>query len=455
MEDEQGLTFREICRVVLKRIWWALGAAALGLLVCVLLVNFLFNAKKCYYSLNYEIVFPQSEQGLYPDGSVFKLSDIISQDNLENAVKDEQLKGIDVKSMVQKDKITVLENKGAATTTHGIGVTLTVASSYFKGDEQAAAFLKTVAASTEEKILSIVSNVDYGANLSVYASAASYEDILRYFSLQKSFMSDYYNSLILQTSGNFTVNGKSLSAYKLQSESVFSDDQKSNLEKEIAAKCLVIDTPKFIESAADKISSYLIEIAKINKEIEMQKEERKQALSGDKIVTTDAYDKAIVSLTSKVSALTNEIDEIYEVLGVIRGIKIADADRADLDIKAIEECAEYAAANAAFKLKLDGVCESLLAQSDILKGISAEVYESNTSVTFLNNKIEKQGGMGLIISAVLGAVAGFVIAAIVICIVDMPKYNKKKYAKVAAEPNQVEEGEKTVEVKSDDGTENK
>ncbi|MDE7300849.1 MAG: hypothetical protein K2N47_01625, partial [Clostridia bacterium] len=110
MEEEQGLTLSEICHIVLKRIWWALGAAALGLLVCVLLVNFLFNAKKSYYTLNYELVFPESEQWLYPDGSLFKLSDVISPNNLEEVVKDEQLNGIDVKSMVQGDKISVVEN---------------------------------------------------------------------------------------------------------------------------------------------------------------------------------------------------------------------------------------------------------------------------------------------------------------------------------------------------------
>lgn len=455
MEEEQGLTLSDICRIVLKRIWWALGAAALGLLVCVLLVNFLFNTKNSVYTLNYELVFPECEQWVYPDGSAFKLSDVISQANLEDIVKDEQLKGIDVKAMVQSDSISVFENEGAATTTHGIGVTLTVASWYFSSDGQASAFLKTVADSTERKILSIVSSVDYGANLSVYASAASYDDILRYFSLQKSFMSNYYNSLISQTSETFIVNGKSLSAYKLQSESVFSDVQRSNLEKEIAANCLVIDAVKYIESAADKISSYKIEIEKINKEIEMQKHEREQALSSDKIVTTDAYDKAIVSLTSQVSALNNKIDEIYGVLGVIRGSKIEEADRETLDIKSITECSAYAEANAAFKLKLDGVCDSLLSQSNILNDVSVEVYKSNTSVTFRNNRIVKQGGTGLLSSAVLGAVAGFVFAAVIICIVEVPRYKRRKRAVNASQPRQGEDGVKSDEVKSDDGTENK
>ena len=454
MEEEQGLTLSEIFRVILKRIWWALGAAALGLLVCVLIVNFLFNTKRTVYTLNYELIFPESEEWVYPDGSAFKLSDVISQGNLEDVVKDEQLKGIDVKSMVQGDKISVVENKGAVTTTHGMGITITVSSAFFSGDEQASVFLKTVAASTQKTILNIVTNMDYGANLSVYASAESYDDVLRYFSLQKSFMADYYDLLISHTSETFMVNGKSLSAYKLQSESVFSDVQRSNLEKEIAANSFVINTPKYIESAADVINSYQIEIAKINKEIAMQKAEREQVLlASDKIVTTDAYDKAIVSLTSQVSALTNKIDEIYAVLGVIRGSKIEDAERSTLDIKTIKECSAYAEANAAFKLKLDSVCASLLAQSDILDEVSVEVYKNNTSVTFLNNRIAKQGGISLLTSAVLGAVVGFLLAAAIICIVDIPKYKKQKSAKGAATPDVVED--EAVEAKTDNGIENK
>jgi hypothetical protein len=53
--------------------------------------------------------------------------------------------------------------------------------------------------------------------------------------------------------------------------------------------------------------------------------------------------------------------------------------------------------------------------------------------------MKESGGINIILGAVIGALVGFIVAGVVICIIDMPAYQRKKYA--VAEGAQSEGGE--------------
>ncbi|MDE6075590.1 MAG: hypothetical protein K2G26_04055, partial [Clostridia bacterium] len=154
MEEDNGLTFMDILKVIFKRIWWVLGATAACLLIVVLVTQLWYNKREQYFSVNYEIVYPDSASGKYPDGSDLLASDAISLSTLtqirdgaySSAENAEEFKNIDVEKMLSEDGISIAEE---VTQTAGGGIkrtyNLTVSAKYFSSDAQAVAFIRTVA----------------------------------------------------------------------------------------------------------------------------------------------------------------------------------------------------------------------------------------------------------------------------------------------------------------------
>ncbi|MGN0818570.1 MAG: hypothetical protein ACI4L9_06330, partial [Candidatus Coproplasma sp.] len=86
MEEERGISIGEIFKVIFKRAWWVLGVTVAFLLAFVLVVQLWYNHSKSAYNLQYTIEYPDSDTGLYPDGTAFRLSDVISLKTL-NQIK--------------------------------------------------------------------------------------------------------------------------------------------------------------------------------------------------------------------------------------------------------------------------------------------------------------------------------------------------------------------------------
>ena len=148
MEEENGLTLGEIFKVLLKRIWWMVGAVAAGILLVVLVTQLWYNKAKQTYSVQYDVVFPYSENGKYPDGSDFLIGDMISLATL-TAVKesDEKFSSVNVEGMVAEDDITIVRvyDKDAVNEIFFRTFKLEIVAKYFKDDEQAVNFMKAVA----------------------------------------------------------------------------------------------------------------------------------------------------------------------------------------------------------------------------------------------------------------------------------------------------------------------
>jgi capsular polysaccharide biosynthesis protein len=86
----------------------------------------------------------------------------------------------------------------------------------------------------------------------------------------------------------------------------------------------------------------------------------------------------------------------------------------------------YKKNNTAFANKLDAYKVALENQAASLKTVSIAIYSGQSKTIYTTNRISVDGGVNIIIAAVAGAVLGFIIAAIVICIIDMPKYIKAR-----------------------------
>ena len=425
MEEERGLTFLDICKIILKRIWWVVGATALCTLIAVLVTQFWYNRNNRVYTVGYELVYPDNDSGKYPDNSLILASDFVSRSTV-NAIKDgdEKFKNVDVDDMLNNDGISVTEQ----VTRDTVGVlkrsyTLTVKVKYFSSDKQAEAFIRSVANYPVTRINAIVANTEHGLYFSVYEGAGTYEDKINALVSQKSYLQSKYSSL--SAYGNeVTVSGAALG-------NIFTKTQQDALLSQIEVNGYAVNPEEYKADAEvrklelqQKIDDNTARIAALK---EAEKDSGGQSGgSGAAVNSAAAFaaktyaddDKLIIS--NVIQSLTDENSQME--------IEIARIDRKLACIeKYTQEGTTENTAYKAFVARLDGYRDSLAAATEDLKAVNTNIYKDNTQVVFLNNKIKVDGGLNIIFAAILGLVLGFVVSAVVVCIVDAPKYKRAHY----------------------------
>ena len=98
-EKESGVTFRDIVRMIGKRLWWVLGISIVIAAVAALLTAFVLNVGANTYSVAFMIEYPGGTS-TYPDGTALRYESIIYSENLQK-VKDgnEAYSGLDIAGM--------------------------------------------------------------------------------------------------------------------------------------------------------------------------------------------------------------------------------------------------------------------------------------------------------------------------------------------------------------------
>ena len=440
MEEDQGLTFGEILKVIVKRIWWVVGATALALLILVLVTQLWYNKRTQTYSLNYDVIYPYSDNGKYPDGSDFLNADIISLDVLK-AVKsaNESLSNVDVEKMVAEDDITLSgsarrDESGSFVRTFKISVI----AKYFTSSKQATEFMKAVSAYPIERINEIIENRTYGVYFSVYEGAGTYEDRINALVLQKEYIIEIYNQL--KDYGSVVeVNLASLG-------NIFTEQEQQVLRDEIFTKRYVLHPEKYKEESKTTIAALQKQIDENNKIIKALRNER-DGIANDygnsvsKQTDTpetnlfNAYDAKIAEYVVKNAELQNQIDELNTTIGIIN--------------EYLSQGSKNYEAKAKFDEKLDKYREALDGATATLKKVSEDIYHNNSRVIFSGNKVVKEGGVGLIMGALIGVVAGLIISACVVLIIDLPKYKREKLSSESADS----EGKEGSEGNGDAGAE--
>ncbi|MDE6690773.1 MAG: hypothetical protein K2K04_02270, partial [Clostridia bacterium] len=168
-EKDNGLTLSDILKVIFRRVWWVIGAAAICLVVVTLVMQLWYNKNQQYYTLGYELIYPDSGSGKYPNGSDLFAEESISLGTLTDikngkysTLEPDEFKGIDVSGMHVNDHISVIETvekgvDGNIKRTYA----LTVKSKYFGSDAQARAFLRTVAEYPVYRVNNIMADKEY------------------------------------------------------------------------------------------------------------------------------------------------------------------------------------------------------------------------------------------------------------------------------------------------------
>ena len=416
MEEESGLTLGEIFKVVLKKIWWVIGATALALIIVVLVTQLWYNKTKQTYSLKYDIIYPYSDNGKYPDGSDFLTADIISLSTL-TAVKssNESFSDIDVKKMVARDDITISgstsrDDSGSFVRT----LRLKVYAKYFRSEKQAADFMQAISDYPIDRVNELIESKIYGVHFPAYDGAGTYEEKISALLAQKNYIVNSYNTLI-GYGGVVEVNLASLS-------NIFTSQDRDALNKEIKNKLYVFDTQKFIEEYQTSKAALEKQIEDNGKIIEALKAERNSFYgSGSSSAEGEyynPYDVKIAEYTEKNVKLQIEIDDLEATKAAIESYLKEDSDE-------YKEKAEFDA-------KLEKYRAQIEEATATLKEVSKDIYLNNSRVVYSGNKIEVSGGIGVISGALFGMIAGLVVSVAVVLIIDLPKYKRAKLALQAA-----------------------
>jgi hypothetical protein len=423
MEEENGVSIGEIFKVIFKRVWWVVGITAAFIIIFVLAVQFVYNPSKRTYNISYNFTYPNSTSGQYPDGTTFRLSDMTTVSTLQEIVKEngDKYSDIDISEMVTNDDITI-----TVATDDDTGETyysFEVKASYFKNSTQAKNFIRDVIEHPVKKINSMIAQLKYDSNLSDFAEAKTYSDKLSYLKKQRDYLLNLYDDLINLYTQYYVVdeNENTLNDYRIALSKIFDEEDQTAAQNTVTQKYLVIDTERYKTNSVS-------EKALLERQYDYN-DERLVALRAERKALLDAVN--VENSSSSTSVYTTPYDEEIASL-VIQQRSIKESiDKIDKALEAIDS-AEYAQQISTFNAELDAYYTQLVEQASVIKSVRIAVFEEKTQVTYKTNTISLEGGLNIILAAVIGLVVGFIVAGVVICSLDMPKYLKERKEQEAA-----------------------
>lgn len=416
MEEERSLKLKDIFKLIGRHIKAVIVVTLAGLLAFTAVIWLWYNRSKKNYSVSYELIYPNSESGTYPDGTDIVASDSISKElltDIKNGVysaeeNKKEFSGINVNAMSDKGDIKI-EVKVESNADHSISRTYTVTAlaKYFESDKQAEKFFNVIVNYPVNKMISVIEDNKYGRYLTVYDGATTYEDKITALLDQKKLLLDEYEKV--KEMGGSTVTDNSARV-----TNVINDEQVSGLYKKIEAYYYQLDTEGYISNNSARLVTIEREITKNNADkTQFEADRQKLITAGGSTTAINSYDDQIAKLTLENNKLGKEKAEIENTLAAIERYKT-------------EGTTEYEDKQK-FDNLLSGYYNSLQTETDTLKTTLSQIYSKNARVVYVAN-FKASGGMSLILAAVIGAAAGFIVAAIAVCIAHGEKYKAEKYA---------------------------
>ena len=439
--EEYGITLGEICRIIFRRVWWVIGVTAAFLLITVLLVQFWYNPNNRQYTVSYNIRFPDSSSGLYPDGTPLRVTDSVLLGSLTEIKSGTYSEGeenapdfsdIDIEDMVENDAIslTAVTTETSDSGESGwSGYRLTVSYKYFKDSAQAVAFIKKIAEYPIDKAQYIVENALYNYNLTQYDVGTTYEAKIAALINQKNYVMSIYDFIKNNYGETYRPLGssdKTISDYINEASLIFDSRIQSAYYNTVTANYYVWDTETYTLTATASIEATRIEIAN-NKAVVAALEAKIAELdkNGTAFDQIEAYHEKIASYVERNAQLETSIKMTEETLDKIK--------KYESDPQAVEDKAEFDA-------QLDSTRAQLATLTETAKSLRIATYQNESMVLYVNNVIETEGGINILVAAVVGAVLGFIIVSVVILIKDMPEYKRRKYGdKIQSQTPETEE----------------
>lgn len=409
MENEGGVTLGFIFRTIFSQKWLALLIAAV--ITVIGTVGLYYMGKSgVTYTVSFVLQMPKTGDASattysYPDGESFYFTDLISRDNLKNALGDEAK----VDEMVKNSDISIARavDKLDDTSTDGVydlNYTIKVKAKYFEDEDEARSFIEKLVDFPRAYIANM--KINYDKSLTTSENAITYGEQLDLLSEQTRYIQSIYGVLIGAYGNEFIVDetGRTLAHCKNEIDAYINKDLFTSL-KNTAKK------EGYIKSGSEEKLKYESDLYTCQQALtraENALEELKKFSAGTGSII---YDE-IISLTKEIEALRQEEEILLRYIA-----SFGDTSKI---------------APEAFKTEVDKVYKTVKGFTDGIEPVANSVYGKVTKINYLSTKVvEVEGGRSIIMSAAISLVAGLVLAMIVAYIVGWNKQRKTKVATVA------------------------
>lgn len=442
--EESGISLGHIFRTIFSVKWIALIVAVAVTLVVTLGMFFIGKSMEVY-AVSFVARIAGSgvneEEIVFPDGKLFRYDAMVSYDNLEKVkASNKEFKDIDIEKMYEKGDIKVervytkrIEESDLEV--YDVSYLMTAKTAYFKEETIARDFLRELTQFPNQYLAEM--HIDYNRYLQYVDDTILYDVQLGYLNSQASLIQGAYESLIGSYGGNFVIkDGKTLSSYLSDLNSYLTNKAKiGQLSNEVFINKYVRSdgngnpNPEAIRQYEISLYYRKRELDKLKESYEKAKEQYQEYIDSNSMI----FD--IDSLISTEKNYWSSKAELEE--------EIADLEDFIYNCKTDDELYDT----------IKEISARLEEFTNEYTEIATTVYTERTLVSYMNTSIiETDGGFGLLISGVVGLVAGIIIACISAYIVGV---NKQKKASMEGNVDVPVYGEAQLQVAASDPEEGK
>lgn len=464
-EAESGLSLRDVFRIIGKKIWFVLGATVIVTLAAVLVFMFAINPAKQSRSMSFRIDYPMSDEGKYPDGSMFNYRDIVSREVIERAKNDpaykDELAEIDVDKILKKEGITISATPTSDEPDAPYIYTVTLKSAYF-GGVSAEDFISALSSAFASFVEGKAEALNYKLEEDIFNSS-SYEDQLRLLTEQKAVIIQRYDELIKEYSAGHVVNGKSIGSYRMEVSTMLADTVKIPIENDLSMRGYeYFNKSVVVNGERDDI---MVRVQQLQEEMKLDRSILEELRSYYTDVTTQPKEKVAAYAASDEgssdntggngsgiiimpgdSDLSQKLAYYSERYSIIKqqlvyltsngkndgSIDFENEDFSGKDFTAMRD------EIVAFGDKLSTQFNILNERAETLKGVISNIYQKDTVLTFNSQRATREGGTNLVIVAVGVLVVSFVVFAVIAFFAGRKNLNKKRNATSKTEAEKTE-----------------
>ena len=327
-EKESGVTFRDIVRMIGKRLWWVLGISIVIAAVAALLTAFVLNVGANTYSVAFMIEYPGGTS-TYPDGTALRYESIIYSENLQKVKGgNEAYSGLDIAGMTSDTQkgIKITERTVEGTEADTIRYTgiyeISCGSGYFENEKQATDFLHDVAQQVIVNVKEKFSALDFTAWETTFDQTDSYSARVGAVRSQyDSLVSRYETYISMGAYGSFQVNGKSLSSLCNELTALVGT-RISLLETQLSNYDYILSDSEQAR-VLENIRQLEIEREGNDRRLKALREELENLyeqvyggnLSSSELDTFESFHSSIQSLTDRNAQIDYEIERLYTAAG--------------------------------------------------------------------------------------------------------------------------------------------
>ena len=434
MEDEEEkalLTIGDFFKVIFNRKWIVLAVTIAAIIIGTVLTMFVVNPMSMDYQLYFTVEYP-GKGSVYPDGKTFRFQDMVSLEYLE-AVKasDEKFANIDVEKLSKNDGIEIYstavvngdDSQNLSIKDKLYEYRFVVSAKFFPDGQVANEFLRALASYPAQYNKKALESVDFKKELQSYSSVKTYDEKLIILNSEYTYLADQYKSLIDVYGDSLLIdvygdslpeNRKSLSEWLSGLNAAYGSYDRQSLSDNLLRYGYTFDE----NLTNDSNDSLVYELQENSDIIEVLK-----GLSN----TEGSTSATASSIASQIKELVSRNNNILSILNY-RGVDVdkTTTNRWTWRYKDGALAEEFVTDSAAFGAKLDGIKANLETQADICKSVMVAAYGQQAECTFAGNKLEELNKKSILVAAIISLIVGLVAVAVVVLIIDMPSYARKK-----------------------------